>query len=160
MPRRRPHDLRAGRRRRPVRNLQAVQDDRDWIALRVFRSSPPVLRGVHILIEVNGVPLLNSFDDGYSHVVGVHPEPFFAPGSALFPDSADPAFLAVGDPIDCQPECCGVGVRVWRHGDRVHWRLIGDRWNRHLLSAELAFDREEYLFTIEWARDAWAAQRQ
>jgi hypothetical protein len=119
-----------------------------------------VLRGVHILIEVNGVPLLNSFDDGYSHVVGVHPEPFFASGSALFPDRADPAFLAVGDPIDCQPECCGVGVRVWRHGDRVHWRLIGDRWNRHLLLAELAFDREEYLFTIEWARDAWAAQRQ
>ncbi|MEU5877387.1 hypothetical protein [Spirillospora sp. NPDC047279] len=44
-----------------------------------------------------------------------------------------------------------------RHGERVRWRLIGDRWNRELLSAELEFDREEYLFTVEWARDAWRA---
>lgn len=136
-----------------------VQDDRDSIALHVFRSSPPVLRGVHVLIEVNGVPLLNSFHDGYSHVVGVHPDRFFASGSALFPSGEAPAFMAVGDPIDCQPECCGVGAQVWRRGDRVHWRLIGDRWNRHLLPADLEFDREEYSFTLEWARDTWAAQR-
>lgn len=160
MSRRRPHDLRAGRRRRPVRNLQAVHDDTDWVALGVVRSSPPVLRGVHVLIEVNGVPLLNTFHDGNSHVVGVHPDRLFAPGSAVMANWEEPAFLAVGDPIDCQPECCGVGVRVWRCGDRVHWQLIGDRWNRHLLSAELEFDREEYLFAIEWARDAWAAQGQ
>jgi len=37
--------------------------------------------------------------------------------------------------------------------------LVGDRWNRHLLSTELEFDCEEFLFTIECARDSWAAQR-
>ncbi|MFG2245769.1 hypothetical protein [Spirillospora sp. NPDC048823] len=136
-----------------------VKDDRDWIALQVVRSSPPVLCGVHVLIEVNDVPLLNSFHDGFSHVIGVHPEPFFASTSALFPSGEEPAALPVGDPIDgCDPDCCGVGVAVWRHGDCVHWRLIGDRWNRRLPSTGLAFDREEYMFTVEWARGKWAAQ--
>jgi hypothetical protein len=137
--------------------VRRVQDDRDWIALRVVRSRPPLLRGVHVLIDVNGVPLLNTFHDGNSHVVGVHPDSFFAPGSAVFPRGADPTSLLIGAPIGCVPECCGVGAAIWRERDRVHWRLIGDRWNRELLTEKLTFDREEYLFTIEWARDVWAA---
>ncbi|TDD82771.1 hypothetical protein [Actinomadura rubrisoli] len=114
-----------------------------------------MLGGVHVLIEVNGVPLLNSSDVKYGHVIGAHPDPFFASGSALFSGREAPAFLAVGDPVDCRPECCGVGARIWRRGDRVRWRLDGDRWNRDQLSAELEFDREEYLFAVECARDAW-----
>jgi hypothetical protein len=110
------------------------------------------------VIEVDGVPLLNTFHDGFSHVVGVHPDLFFAPGSAVWAASEDRAFLPVGDPVDCQPECCGVGAWVWRQGQRVHWRLIGDRWNSDLLSTQLEFDREEYLFTLQWARDRWLAQ--
>jgi hypothetical protein len=112
-----------------------------------------LLRGVHVVIEVDGVQLLNTFHDGFSHVVGVHPDSFLAPGSAVWSQGEDRAFLPVGDPIDCQPECCGVGAWVWRQGDRVHWQLIGDRWNRDLLSSHLVFDREEYMFTLEWARD-------
>ncbi|MFC9970505.1 hypothetical protein ACFVH6_06335 [Spirillospora sp. NPDC127200] len=88
----------------------------------------------------------------------MHPEAFFAPGSAVFHRGEEPAFLEVGDPIGCQPECCGVGVWIRSHGDHVRWRPAGDRWNHRLLSAELEFDREEYLFTVEWARDVWTAQ--
>lgn len=157
MPRRRPKDLRTGRRPRRVRSPAAVAAA-DWIAIRVLQSRPALLRGTHVVIEIDGVPLLNTFHDGLSHVVGVHPDSFFAPGSAVLPIGEERAFMAVGDPIDCYPECCGVGAWVWRDGDRIHWQLIGDRWNRHLLTVDLEFDREEYLFTIEWARDAWIAR--
>lgn len=159
MPRRRPHDLRAGRRSRSSRNSQQDQNDLDWIALTVIRSSPAVLEGIHVLIDVNGVPLLNSFHDGNSHVVGVHPDRLFAQVGELISSVEDETHLTVGEPVDCYPECCGVGARVRQSADRVHWRLIGDRWNRELLSTELEFDREEYLFTVECARDAWVAQR-
>ncbi|RFS87156.1 hypothetical protein D0T12_02605 [Actinomadura spongiicola] len=120
-----------------------------------------MLRGVHVLVEINDIPLLNSYHDGISHVIGVHPETFFAPDSALFHNGENQQYLPLGDPIDgCAHDCCGAGVAVCRQGARVHWRLIGDNWNRHLPSTELTFDREEYLFTIEWARDTWIAQEQ
>lgn len=127
----------------------------DWLAVHVTRSHRSLLRGVHVLIEVNGLSLLNTFHDGFSHLVGAHPDPFFAPGSALWASGREQAYLPIGDPVDCQPECCGAGARVWREGQRVRWRLIGDRWNRDLPSAHLEFDREEYLFTLQCARDQW-----
>jgi hypothetical protein len=130
----------------------------DWLAVRIISSRPALVRGIHVVIEVDGVPLLNTFHDGLSHVVGAHPDSFFAPGSSVWAPGQGRAYLPVGDPIDCQPECCGVGASVWRQGERVHWRLIGDRWNRDLLSADLEFDREEYLFTLELARDRWLAR--
>lgn len=146
--------MRAGRRR-PARRSQRITAEPDWLAIRIIDSHPVLLRGVHVVIEVNGVQLLNTFHDGFSHVVGVHPDSFFASGSAVWSPGEDRAFLPVGDPIDCQPECCGVGAWVWRQGERVHWQLIGDRWNRDLLTSSLVFDREEYLFTLEWARDRY-----
>jgi hypothetical protein len=86
-----------------------------------------MLSGVHALIEVNGMPLLNTFHDGLSHVVGAHPDSFFAPASAVWAPGEERAYLPVGDPIHCEPECCGVGARVWRQGQCVRWQLIGDR---------------------------------
>ncbi|MEU8799511.1 hypothetical protein [Spirillospora sp. NPDC048819] len=68
------------------------------------------------------------------------------------PTGEEPAFLPVGDPIDgCGPDCCGVGVAVWRQGDLVHWRLIGDRWNRDLPSTDSASDADGLLDVIRVA---------
>lgn len=146
--------MRTGRRQ-SARRSQPILAEPDWLAIRIINSHPVLLRGGHVVTEVNAVQLLNTFHDGFSHVVGVHPDSFFAPGSAVWSHGEDRAFLPVGDPIDCQPECCGVGAWIWRQGERVHWQLIGDRWNRSLLSSHLMFDREEYLFTLEWARDRY-----
>ncbi|MFE3448719.1 hypothetical protein ACFXJ8_07250 [Nonomuraea sp. NPDC059194] len=52
----------------------------------------------------------------------------------------------------------GAGAFVGDRDLRERGDLVGPLgWNRDLLSAELEFDREEYLFTVECARDAWTA---
>ena len=158
MPRRRPANVRAGSRRRQFLNERLAVPECDWLAVRVISSHPTLLHGVHVMIEIDGVALLNTFHDGFSHVVGTHPDSFFAPASAVWAHDAHRAYLPVGDPVDCQPECCGVGARVRAQGELVHWQLIGDRWNRDLLSAHLQFDREEYLFTLQSAHDRWSAR--
>ena len=52
-----------------------------------------MLRGVHVLVGAHGVPLLNMFHDGNSHVVGVHPDQLFAADSGPIPSGEGEALV-------------------------------------------------------------------
>jgi len=61
----------------------------DWLDIRatglylpIARPLPQVVRRAHVVITVDGMPLLNSFDDGYGRVIGPI-RPASSPGQQL-----------------------------------------------------------------------------